>query len=222
MLSLASMRRYSHMTTRLNATSCIMSARDELLMSINRQVGEVFARWHIYRELFDADDTVALLNRSGGYVFWLLQRLMLDDALLALSRLTDPPSSGRGKNAQANASIGRLVELALPGLPPLDASAVRDALSRLEGCVANIRVHRSKALAHADLEHATGATKLPDVEYADIESAMQELEGLVLKLGSSTAYRVGGFSNPVFAFGNGTSVLLHRLRCAEDDDTDRG
>jgi hypothetical protein len=97
--------------------------------AIDRSVQQVFARWEIYTQLFDSGEAnVALLNASGSYVFFLLQRLLLDDTILALSRLTDPPATGKKENA----SIKHLVALVQPSLTSPDASAVDTSLASLE------------------------------------------------------------------------------------------
>jgi hypothetical protein len=186
-----------------------MSKFEALYSSTDRSISEVYARWAIYNQLFDSgQENVDLLNKSGSYVFHLLQRLLLDDTILALSRLTDPPKTGRYENA----SIAHLAELATPNLTSLTASEVSSLLASLKNHVVNAKVHRDKAIAHADLEHATGLAKLPEIAYSEIEGAMLDLETLMLKLGSSAIRRVGGYSRPVFAFGTDGNALLRSLR----------
>jgi hypothetical protein len=178
--------------------------------AIDRNVQQVFVRWGIYTQLFDSGKAnVGLLNASGSYVFFLLQRLLLDDTILALSRLTDPSATGKNKNA----SVKRLIELVRPSLTPPDASVVDASLKSLEQHVDNARKHRDKAIAHADLDHTVGSLSLPEIAYAELEGAMKELETLMLRLGSGSIHRVGGYT-PVFVFGTDGNALIEKLRKA--------
>lgn len=179
---------------------------------IDRSIQQIFVRWQIFTQLFDSGpENADLLNESGSYVFSLLHRLIIDDTILALSRLTDPPATGK----YVNASIKHLISLALPALNPAEANSVNAALDGLECNVRNARAHRDKSIAHADLQHAVGSALLPDVMYTELEDAMQKLQDLMLHLGSSDICRVGGYK-PIIAFGTDGNTLLNRLRKAKN------
>jgi AbiU2 len=185
-----------------------MNTFEALYGSIDRSIGQIFSRWMIYNQLFGSgQESVDLLNKNGSYVFHLLQRLLLDDTILSLSRLADPPKTGKHENA----SIRSLVSLARVKLTALAASDVDALLASFESHVSNVKVHRDKAIAHADLDHATGLATLPEVSYSEIEGAMRDLEAMMLRLGSITIRRVGGYS-PVIAFGTDGNKLLDSLR----------
>lgn len=187
-----------------------MPAFEAAFAAIDKSVQQVFVRWKIYGQLFDSgEENVALLNSSGSYVFFLLQRLLLDDTILALSRLTDPPTTA----GRENASIRYLVQAAVPTLAPEVAAEVNASLAELETHVANARTHRNKAVAHADLQHAVGKAALPDISYAELEGAMTALTNLMLRLGSPSIRRVGGYE-PIIAFGTDGTTLLAKLRKA--------
>lgn len=188
-----------------------MPALEATFEAIDRSVQQVFARWEIYTQLFDSGgENVDLLNANGSYVFFLLQRLLLDDTILALSRLTDPPATGKHENA----SIEHLIGLVRPSLNPADANDVDVSLGNLGRHVSNARTHRDKAIAHADFQHAVGSASLPDVAYTELEGAMQELQKLMLRLGSSSIRRGGGY-RPIITFGTDGNALLKHLRNAK-------
>lgn len=187
-----------------------MPTYDGAFEAIDKSIQLLFTKWKVYDQLFNSgDENVALLNNSGSYVFFLLQRLLLDDAILALSRLTDGPSSA----GQSNASLKHLVQAAT--LTPEAAGKVKELLLELEKHVANVRIHRNKAVGHADLEHAVGSKVLPDISYAELESAMSTIENLMLLLGTSSIRRVGGYA-PIIAFGTDGNALLAKLRKATE------
>jgi hypothetical protein len=183
---------------------------DAAFEAIDKSIQQLFARWKVYNQLFNSGNkNIAPLNQSGSYVFFTLQRLLLDDAILALSRLTDESTNAR----QSNASLKYLVKNAT--LMPENASKAKALLLELEQHVANVRVHRNKAVGHADLEHAVGFKVLPDISYTELESAMSTMQELMLLLGTSSIRRVGGYE-PIIAFGTDGNALLAKLRKAVD------
>lgn len=193
-----------------------MPAFEATFEAIDKSVQQVFVRWKIYGQLFDSgEENVEILNSSGSYVFFLLQRLLLDDMILALSRLSDPPATA----GRENASIRYLVQVA-PTLSPKVAPEVNVSLVEFETHVANVRIHRNKAVAHADLQHAVGKAPLPDISYSELEGAMNALTNLMLRLGSPAIHRVGGYE-PIIAFGTDGNTLLAKLRKASAAEAER-
>lgn len=185
---------------------------------VNRSVIQLSFRWKIFCQLFDSGpDNIALLNASGAEVFGLFQRLALDDVIMALSRLTDPASSGRNKSDE-NANIKYLLQNATDSLDQDTNAELQASLARLEDHVKNLRVHRNKALAHADLRHTLNPDALPQVLYDDLEGAMKECRNLMGKLGKllfacTCTYEV------IIPFGRSGSDLLSLLRKAHAQGT---
>ena len=63
-------------------------------------------RWHIYRDLFLSNDRrVDLLNVVDGTFFAVVQAMLVEYFIVAISRLTDRPAT----KSQQNAVLGRLV-----------------------------------------------------------------------------------------------------------------
>lgn len=181
--------------------------------SINQTVIQLSFRWKIFCQLFDSGpENIALLNASGAEVFCLFQRLALDDVIMTLSRLTDPAYSGRNKSDE-NASIKYLLQNADNLLDQGIKSELQDSLARLEGHVKNLRVHRNKALAHADLQCTLQPETLPQVLYDDLEGAMKECRNLASKLGKLLFARICSYE-VIIAFGRSGSDLLSHLRKA--------
>src|SRR5512144_2855527 len=59
----------------------------------------IHAKWKQYHRLYGtSDDTVALLNKTAPSFFYLLGSILLDDVLLHIARLTDPPDLGGHTN----------------------------------------------------------------------------------------------------------------------------
>jgi hypothetical protein len=183
-----------------------------LFESINQEVIQLSYRWKIFLQLFDSrEENLQLLNKSGATVFELLQKLIVDDVILTLSRLTDKEKP----LGQENVSIKNFISKATPYLSQTLPNELSCTLNRLDSLVQNLRVHRNKAIAHKDIEHAVGARQLPDVRYDDLENSMEELRTIMSKLGTElfnqkTCYSV------VSKFGCDGQGLLSVLRKARD------
>lgn len=183
---------------------------EQVFESVNLAVTSLTYRWKTYCELFDSGaENLAVLNESGASVFALFQRLLLDDTILALSRLTDPSLSGKEKK---NASFRYLLKYADTKVDPKIITEACDILNSLDKRVANARIHRMKALAHSDLRHAVKDEVLPSIKYDDLEESMQMCRDIMLKMGTSKMYCVS--HNTIVPFGKGPSELLSRLRNA--------
>lgn len=180
---------------------------------VNQSVIQLTFRWKIFCQLFDSgSDNIALLNASGAEVFGLFQRLVLGDVIMALSRLTDPASSGRNKSDE-NANIKYLLLNATDYVDQDTNAELQASLARLEDHVKNLRVHRNKALAHADLWHTLEPDTLPQVLYDDLEGAMKECRNLMSKLGKLLFARTCSYE-VIIPFGRSGSDLLSYLRKA--------
>jgi AbiU2 len=188
-----------------------MSISLSVFNCVNKHVIQLSYRWKIYCQLFDSGpENIALLNLSGKEVFKLFQRLVLDDTILALSRLTDPPSSGKDKD---NANIKYILVHATDKLSSNVSTELNITLARLEGHVKNLRVHRDKALAHADLKHELQVEALPQITYDELESAMHECRTLMSKVGS-VLFKQTSCYDVIVPFGSGGYDLLSILNKA--------
>ncbi len=155
------------------------SKLESVLTVVSREVTQLSFRWKIYCQLFDSGAlNLAILNDSGSEVFALLQRLILDDVMSSLSRLTD---SGRDRKNE-NASIRNVVEKARTRLSATTVVEIDALIQELDKHVMNTRTYRHKALAHNDLEHALGIATLPTVTYDELKNGMKTLQEIINKL----------------------------------------
>ena len=181
-----------------------------LFETINEEVIQLSYRWKVFRQLFDSGpENLSVLNKSGSYVFGLLQTLMIDDTILALSRLTDTERS----MGRENASLKNLLEKSKPHLDQVTRDELTSSFLSLNAYVQNLRVHRNKVIAHKDLSHALGASSLPNVRYDDLENSMEILRKILTDLGlklfnQQTCYEVTS------RFGTDGEHLLSVLRKA--------
>ena len=149
-------------------------------------------RWHVYRDLFLSNDRrVDLLNVVDGAFFAVVQAMLVEYFIVAISRLTDPP----GAKGRKNAVLARLVlDPAIQAKPKL-LSDLEVKLEHLTNVLAPVRKVRNKRIAHRDLRIAlkSGATPLPEITASLLEDGV-------------TA--IGAIMNAVNTAFTGTSTLL--------------
>lgn len=189
------------------------SRSEHIFQAVFDQVIEISLRWKLYLQLFDSGtDNVDLLNASGSLVFGLLQRLMLYDIALAIARLTDPEASGQGKYRNENASLRSLISQVRADFTDSDSEEVEKLLGRLDMCVKQIRLHRNKAQAHADLQLSVQG--LPGIAYDDLESAITTIQELMIITGRAAGHNIFHF-DVIFPYGTDGRKLLETLRVAQ-------
>jgi hypothetical protein len=133
-----------------------------------RGAGLAPQKWNEHKELFEKGEArIEVLNKSASNFFYFLNKLLFEDAMLHLCRLTDPPQT----KGHSNLTIMRLAEAI--GHPELSAN-VRSASEQARDRCEFARKWRDKYLAHADLWtfQNKGASPLPEVLSRDIEEAL--------------------------------------------------
>src|ERR1700737_252900 len=71
----------------------------ELFKELKSDLTNLHLFWKVYTQLYaHSEQRIALLNETGPLVFHVLQTLLLDEATLAICRLTDPEATGKRRN----------------------------------------------------------------------------------------------------------------------------
>ena len=179
---------------------------------LDEEVVQLCGRWKAYNQLFQSGkENVKLLNNSGSYIFHLLQIMIIDNVFLTLSRLTDPAQQGRNKNASLHNLVAR-IEGTIDEVFRLN---LRVRLAELENVCKNMRTHRSKRIAHIDVNRGLKVSTewLPSVTYGEIEDALklicEIMEDIALAL-----FNISPDYDPDFAYGCDGSKRLYVLRKA--------
>ena len=139
---------------------------DQLLDALHKDWAAGFNRLKEFEHLFGKAEHVELLNFVGGAFFGEVQWLFLDDMQLCISKLTDPPKSGKGDNL----TVKRLPDFC-------ESNTLRKEVQERveEACKAAdefARLHRNKRISHKDLAYAIGDTELPPVVLKQIRVAL--------------------------------------------------
>ena len=189
---------------------------EKTFRAIKKHFTVLYAEWCIYDQLFGSTATVALLNESAANVFVILQNAILDNCVLAFSRLTDNENTGKNKNL----SLPRLVNDVRKEDESL-ADELQPTLAELTELVARFRDHRHKRIAHLDLDTATARRELKPYEFGDIPKALDLVESILntyeyRTYNSTTLYR--DTILPLGADGNALLALLKKGKEAKEKE----
>lgn len=136
--------------------------------ALTNEVTSLHGKWNQYRKLFmGSPKRVDLLNEAAPYFFGVLQETLIENILLHLARLTDPPMSvGR-----SNLSLRQLPDLISD--PGLKSNLVNLVDKAVASCAAP-RDWRNRHLAHRDLSLAiaTSGVPLAGISPGDISAAL--------------------------------------------------
>src|SRR5262249_9088271 len=142
---------------------------------------------------------------------------LLDDVILSLCRLTDPPRScGRDNIVLERVADG----IAAYGDTTL-AAAVKEHLDQARTRCAPFREHRNQRLAHADLQVAVFRSPLAGYSRDTVEQALESVRNFMNTIGEyffgvPTDFRVPGVllgeaNSLVYALRQATAYRKHQL-----------
>jgi len=176
---------------------------------LSRKLIELHVVWQQYRQLFgDGPETVHLLNRTSGLFFKIVQDELWDSVLLGISRMTDPPQTGKRKN---------LTVQSLPAL--IDDSTLRSEIQALcdkaLASAAFAREHRNKRIAHQDHDYLSkrGSNPLNGVSRASMEEMLAALRSVLNRL--NNYFRDSTIMYEDFVDESGARLLIHKLKKLE-------
>jgi len=196
----------------------MVNEHKDLLNAIEREFIQLGYRWQLFCQLFDSGQkNVDLLNKSGSNVFQLLQKLIIDDVMMALCRLSDPDRS-MGKE---NASIRNMLKKVSAELSDEDNREIDAKLSELKEHMNKISILRNKAISHTDYEHALNTELLPRPTYDEIENSMKAIER-ALNIITGKLYDYSSSYLPSMPYGHDGNKLLNVLSKAHESNQNVG
>jgi hypothetical protein len=146
----------------------------DVLPYLHGEVCYLRARWAVFKHLFisNPDRTKEFGERLGGLLGFFQSHLQ-DGMIIGIARLLD-----RDGLLQKNLTMWSLAERCERWEAPV-AIDVRSALGRLVEHVSELRSHRHKRIAHFDLPASLGHSRLPDLTFAKIREAIEQLETIL-------------------------------------------
>ena len=149
---------------------------EKIYEGIDKDVTWLHGKWKIYRQLYGtSQENIDLLNYSASTVFRVLQRVLYNDILLSLSRLTDPKTSFNKENRSLELLISRIDSSKHENL----VSSMKVMLKVLRDQCEPFRIQRNKKIAHTDLDTALKVRSIPGVSRKQIGDALSTLSDLM-------------------------------------------
>jgi len=186
---------------------------------LTRNLVDIRIVWQQYCQLFGADqETINLLNRTSGLFFQVVERELWDMVLIAITRITDPASSGR-KDARKNLTLRSLPDLISD--ETLRESVIQD-LTVARSSSDNAREHRNKRIAHQDdtyIRTRHKADALPPISRRNIEEAIFSLGEVLNNI--RRHYMDSEMDYSDFVAIDGAESLLQKLRRLEELEEQR-
>ncbi len=184
----------------------IEAEHKDLLNAIEREFNYLRYRWGLFCQLFDSGQAnIDLLNKSGSNVFQLFQKVVIDDVMMTLCRLSDPDKS----MGHENASIRNLFKKVKENLSEETNKEITTKLVELDRHMKKISILRNKALSHTDFEHALNTELLPRPTYDELEKSIDVI-GIILGKITYELYSYTTYA-PLMPIGHDGNKLLHVL-----------
>jgi AbiU2 len=170
------------------------------------EVAWLHAKWDLYRQLYArSPERIAFLNKVASHFIGVLQDTLYDDVLLHLSRLTDPPSSGKYDRLSLQALPERVPEVAL-------ASEVKGLIQAAKKACETARSSRNRRIAHTDLALALAGTFDPIPSRSEIEAALNAVRAVLHRLEAHYWQSETGYQHFCPKGGDADSLVRYLLK----------
>jgi hypothetical protein len=138
------------------------------------------AKWNQYRILFaESPERIELLNGVAGFFFRMIHEVLLENVVLHVARLIDPPQSGT-KKKKDNLTLSRLKAAVEEKAPELSAE-ISKLVGRARTEASFIKEWRDRRIAHWDLKLAMNdpVTQLPEISRESMERALAAVRAVL-------------------------------------------
>lgn len=198
---------FTAVQVRAKSIAAMPAPLGELHNALHNQIAWLHLKWKDFRGLYaDTPATIALLNDAAPSFFHNLQRMMWEDVLLHLCRLTDRPKSA-GKDTLTLLRISELIP---------DANLRQKVNTQAE--LARSSTHfardwRNRRLAHRELPPLHGQTPEPlaDASRRHVEIALESIRETINLIEHHYLDSPVAYQYSIEAPG-GIDALLFRLR----------
>ncbi len=174
-----------------------------------RKLVEIHVLWQQYRQLFGDDPaTIHLLNRTSGLFFKIVQDELWDSVLLGISRMTDPPTTGKKKNLTIQSLPTMISDTKLQG-------EVQELCDKALVAAEFAREHRNKRIAHQDHDYLSNRNSDPlsGISRTLVEKMLAALRAVLNRL--DLHFRDNTVMYEDFVDESGARLLVHKLRKLE-------
>ncbi len=185
--------------------------RGLLFYSLQNEFIFLFQKFRHFKELFMKDESrIELLNKAAPFFFFTLQKVLLDDLVMNISRFTESEKQRKFKNATVKGFINRFDR------NQLNHDIMKKFNTSLKSAN-NLNDWRDKRVAHRDFEIHVNS-KTISIDYHEVEECISDLENLMKALYSH--FFKSDFMYDFFSPVGGAMTLLNHLDYAQRSRTE--
>lgn len=175
----------------------------KIFNALKNQIIWLDVKWKEYKILFESTDSIAILEATAPFYFYLTHQMMLDDILLHLQKITSPVGG-----EFPYLSIRRLPKLLRKRFSISLQSLVDDAVTKASFS----KDRRDRYIAHYSLDLVVNSTARPleAIRSEDVEEAISALKKLVTFI-YNEVLGTGIFLDVIYPLEN-ANALLRRLK----------
>lgn len=177
----------------------------ELHYVLSNEVTWLHIKWNDFLSLFGSEaETLELLNQTAPHFFHDLQRMIWEDVLLHLCRLTDPPRSAGRSNLTLRQMLPHISDAALK----TEAGSLIDAA---EYKTKFARDWRNRRLAHRELPPLDGqmAQPLATASRQHVEDALAPIRDVMNRIESHYENSTTGYQLTIEPLTGVRSLLFY-------------
>jgi hypothetical protein len=173
---------------------------------LSSELSGLHARWKIYNQLFIDQKRIDLLNESAGSLFYLIERVICDDLLLGICRLTDPAKS-YGKDNLTLEQLLNIIKVELQQQILLDK--LEPLLCEITAKREPFQTIRHKSLAHLDLKSHIDYDNnpLPGITLDDINQMLMLMSNFMNLIESSVCDSATGYEYTIMIGSDGDALI---------------
>jgi len=144
---------------------------EEALNKLRLEILLLHKRVEVYRDLFGTNkEFLELLNNSSGTFFYLVQTGFLENIIISISRLVDPPNSNGYKNLSLNGVINLIEDKTLKKELTLQSKWYLSIATEF------LKNWRRKKVAHLDLNVALSKVELQnEINLQNLDIAIKSI-----------------------------------------------
>lgn len=178
-----------------------------LFYSLYNEISWLTYKWVEFRELYGSKESrIELMNKTAPFFFYTVQKVLWENLLLGIARITDPPKSFKKKNTTLLAIKQHLED---PEIRTEFDNCIADILAEGQFC----RDWRNRWIAHMDYELGVNRGNAKPLERASrlkLRLTIEKIQSLYNKislkyLGSTTAWEL-------ISSDTGALSLLYRIQ----------
>lgn len=188
---------------------------------IKFRVAETYWLWKVWKQLCFARDEpveeemnqVELLNRFAPAFFYTVQRLLFNEVVVRICKLTDTPQSTRKdpetgvKEVKKTLSLQLAVKEPPDGCDPVRLAHAQTALEGLLGGLKPFKDRRNWLIAHDDLAVVQGHVDPPSISDTQVDAALNGVVEVCELLDPDAPGTSFGYTRLIGMHGDGENVI---------------